>query len=110
MIDAWLTIIAILATVVVSGAVVGSQRTQPTGTNRISWQIIAGSTIAGVTLAGIVFWGGVQAWLCHHRWAGVHNTLFVIEAFSSLAMGSSCGWLVACLLSRRSHRQWNKQI
>ena len=109
MIDAWLTIIAILATVVVSGAVVGSQWAQPSGTKRISWQIITGSTIAGVALAGIVFWSGVQAWLWHHRWAGVHNTLFVIETFSSLALGSCCGWMTACWLSRSSHRRWNKQ-
>jgi len=110
MIDSLLTIAAILGVIVGSGALAGSQWARSPGAKQFSWQIIAGSTIAGVVLAGVVFWAGVQAWVLHHRWADVRHTMFVIETFSSLALGSICGWIVACWLSLRSHRRLNQRV
>ena len=109
MIDSLLTIAVILAVVVGSGALAGSLRVQSAGAKLSSRWIIVVATIAGMVLAGVVFWCGLQVWLFHHRWAGVRHTMFVIEAFSSLALGAACGWIVAYWVSRREHCTLNQR-
>jgi len=103
MIDSLLMIGAILTVVVGSGALLGSARAQSKENNTFSWTIVIRSTIVGVLLAGVAFGLGVWAWIMHHRWAEVRHTLFVIEALSSLALGSLIGWIAAFLLGRHWH-------
>ena len=103
MIDSLLTIGVILIAVVGSGALTGRASLPSPGGCPFSWVIVARSTVLGVILAGAIFALAVLGWVLHHRWAGVQHTMFVIETFSSLALGSFGGWIAALRLSRRWH-------